>query len=166
MNMQQQVAEVRARHFAYPPAEPGLLQAAQERGVPACLLEFHAICDGALIGPGDDFLSPAGQWFRFRIPSLADLQTTQEYGFIQDDSPLYTASAAWWQMLDYGDSNWLAIDATSNGQGRILDVCHESAGDPGWQEIVARSFQELIDRLLAEPDTFWFGDGFQSLGSV
>ena len=157
---------IRSRHFAFPPAESAALRAGAERGVPSSLLEFYVLCDGALIADGEDFRAPDGRRFRLRIPRLGDLKTVQEYGFIMDDSPLYDASAHWWQVLDYGDSNWLALDATQEGHGRILDIFHETAGVVGHHAVVAESLSEMLKLALAKPGVYWLADGFESLQYV
>lgn len=160
------VRSIRESHFAFPPATDNQLNSARTRGVPEELLAFYALCDGALIGAGNDFPSPIGRRFRLSIPRLADLQTTQSCGYIHDRAPLYQESANWWQIVDYCDGNYLAFDASPHANGRIIDVFHETVGEPGWHTIVASSMSDLLARLLEHKGVYWFDDRFQSLGSI
>lgn len=164
--LSQLVEQLRQDHFVRPPVNSEQLEAARLRGVPNELIELYAFCDGALLGEGEDFLAPDGKRYRLCIPRLAEIQTVQSVGFVMDGDPLYTASADWWQLVDYGDSNCLACDATSSGGGQILDVFHETAGESGAHDVVARSVSDLLYRFLENPDTFWLRDSFQSLGTV
>jgi hypothetical protein len=134
--------------------------------VPAALLDFYGLCDGAQIVDGQDFSAPDGRRFRLAIPRLSELQTVQKSGFLLDNSPLYRASAQWWQVLDYGDSNWLALDATQEGDGRILDIFHETAGEVGRHSIVAQSFSEMLERVIGKPGVYWLADDFEEYGFV
>ena len=164
--MLQLVETIRSRYFAFPPAEIVALRDTAERGVPPALLDFYALCDGALIADGQDFSAPDGRRFRLAVPRLRKLQTVQECGFILDDSPLYCASAHWWQVLDYGDSNWLALDATQEGHGRILDIFHETVGTVEYHSVVADSFSEMLERVLAKPGVYWLAEDFEPNGYV
>ena len=166
-SLQVSVERIRENHFAFPPATQDELDAARARGVPNELLAFYALCDGAFIGDGDDFADPNGRRFRLMIPRLKHLITTQSYGYIFDDSPLFEQTSKWWQNVDYGDSNWLAFDGSSDFNAKkIIDVFHETVGEPGSHEIVADSMSDLLDRLLQRNDVYWFDDDFHSLGSI
>ena len=157
---------IRSQHFAFPAASDSVLQSAGCRNVPSVLLDFYSACDGALIGEGDDFTAPDGRRFRLAIPRLRDLQTVQECGYIPNDSPLFAESSMWWQVLDYGDGNCLAFDATPEGKGRILDTCHESVGTVGSHDVVATSLTDMLERVLAKGGVYWFDDDFTALGVV
>jgi hypothetical protein len=160
------VARIREDHFAFPPANKSNLDAACKRNIPEALLDFYRLCDGAFIGDGDDFGDTKGRRYRLRIPPLAKLATTQSYGYIFDDSPFYETSAQWWQIVDYGDANWLAFDASSQSGSAIIDLFHETVGEPGTHEIVADSMTDLLDRLLRRDGVYWFDDDFKSLGTI
>lgn len=160
------VERIREVHFAFPPANENEIDSARKRSVPEELLNFFRLCDGAFIGNGDDFGDPKGRRYRLMIPQLKDLGTVQSSGFIFDDSPLYEASAKWWQIVDYGDANWLAFDASSDSNSCIIDVFHETVGERHSHEIVANSMAELLDRLLRHEGVYWFDEEFQSLGSI
>ena len=109
--LSQLVDRIRDAYHASDPASDTDLAAARDRGVPESLLDFYSLADGALLGNGDDFPDPFGNRYRFLIPPLVELQTTQQYGYVFDDAPYYDNTARWWQILDYCDANWLALDA-------------------------------------------------------
>lgn len=160
-SLSQLVERIRSVYFAFEPASDGDLENAAMRGVPESLLDFYRLADGALLGDGDDFPSPAGERYRLQIPCLAALQTTQQYGYVFDDAPYYANTASWWQIVDYGDANWLAFDATPDGDGRILDVFHETVGYDDEHEVVALGLTELLHRILDQGGDYWLAEGFQ-----
>lgn len=164
--LQDAVDRLREKYFAFPSADQNVIDDGRFRGVPEELLAFYALCDGAFIGDGDDFPDPSGRRYRLMIPRLADLQTTQACGYISDESPLYDQSAGWWQIVDYGDGNWLAFDGSPDPNSRIIDIFHEPVGEPGWHDIVASSMPDLLDRLLERGGVYWFDDDFKPLGKI
>jgi SMI1 / KNR4 family (SUKH-1) len=157
---------IRRQQFAFDPADEATLACAVQRRVPATLIEFYRFCDGALIGAGDDFMSPDGRRFRLAIPRLAKIQTVQECGYISETAALFTNSGQWWQVLDYGDGNWLALDDTPTGSGQILDVFHETAGELGRQEIVAKSFLDMLALVTESDSIYWLDKHFVGFGYV
>ena len=165
-NLKSYVAAIREKHFAFPPANAVELKSASERGVPEKLLEFYQLCDGAFLGEGNEFEDPTGRRHRLKIPRLAILSTTASYGFITNDSSMYEQSTQWWQIVDYGDSNWLAYNESAEFEGKIIDVFHETVGEPGSHHIVAESIADLLDLLLRRNGVYWFHDEFQALGST
>ena len=165
-NIENSVQRIRNAYFAFAAATPGDLAAARVRGVPDALLEFYALCDGAFIGDGNDFRDPNGRRYRLLVPRVADLQTVQSFRYISDDSPLFEKSAQWWQIVDYGDANWLAYDGTPDGGGRVIDIFHETVGEPDSHKIVASSLNDLLDRLVKRGGVYWLGADLESLGWV
>ena len=156
------VDRIRSTYYAFSPASDADVSAALDRGVPDALLDFYRLADGALLGDGDDFPAPTGERYRLLVPRIAEVETTQQYGFVDDDAPYYGHSENWWQFIDYGDSNWLAFDATPDGDGRILDVFHETVGYDDEHDVVALNLPELFLQILDRGDVFWFDDDFQA----
>ena len=165
-SIQSLVNQIQREHFVFPPVGDSALNEANRRGIPNDLIEFYSFCDGALIGEGSDFPDLNGQRYRLRIPSLSSLQSVQSYGYIDDSSPLYDASAQWWQFVDYGDANWLIYDATPNANGRVIDGFHETVGQINSHLIVASSLPDLLQRLIANRGVYWLGSEFKPLGIV
>ena len=156
------VDRIRDMYYAFDPASDADIASAMERGVPEGLLDFYRLADGALLGDGDDFPDPTGKRYRLLFPRLADLHTTQQYGYVFDDAPYFTNTASWWQIIDYCDANWLAFDATTDGNGRILDVFHETVGFDDEHDVVALNLSELLRQILDQGDLFWYDDDFQA----
>lgn len=70
-------------------------------------------------------------------------------------------------ILNYKfDAVALAFDASANSGSRIINVFHETVGEPGSHEIVANSMADLLERLLRRDGVYWFDDDFQSLGTI
>lgn len=166
LSLESAVRQVREKHYAFPPAAESALNAARARDVPEELLAFYSLCDGALIGTGDDFPGPDGRRFRLRIPRLAELETTQACGYISADSPLFQHSAKWWQVVDYGDGNYLAFDASADSGGRIIDIFHGTAGEPDYHAIIASSLSNLLEGLLRHGEVYWLDEDFPKLGYI
>jgi len=166
LSLDELVQRIRDKQFGFPPAAHDEVCRAKRRGVPNGLLDFYVLCDGAYIGQGDDCSAPDGRRYRFEIPRLCDIQTVQSYGFISVGAPLYAQSAQWWQIVDYGDGNWLAFDGAPATNGRIIDIFHETVGDPVYHGIVAASLNDLLERLLTCEGVYWLADGFESLGQI
>jgi hypothetical protein len=160
------VARIRQEYYAWPPAIDSELDIARRRGVPEALLKFYSLCNGAFIAKGTDFPGPDRRRYRFSIPPLRDLTCAQDEGYISESQPLFDSSADWWQLVDYGDGNWLAVDATPAGNGRIIDLFHETVGEVGEQAIVATSIVDLLTRLLDAMEVYWLDESFEDLGSI
>ena len=151
------VDEIRKTQFAFSPAPEAELQAAIENGIPYDLVSVYRFANGMLLGEGDYFSAPDDRAFRLRFPPIQELQTVQSYGYVHDDAPLYDLTADWWQIIDYGDANWLAFDA-NDAHGRILDAFHEEVGYDQCHAIVAESIPDLLERLLRFNGADWFGN--------
>lgn len=166
MTLNNIIGRIGEKYFVYPPAKSNDLNFAFSRGIPEELCSLYELCDGAFIGKGNDFTSPDGLGYRLKIPRLAELQTTQSFGYISQDSPLYNQSKKWWQIVDYCDANWLAYDACLGSNGRILDLFHETVGEQESHDIVAYSLVDLLTRLCDHDGIYWFDEDFKSLGQV
>ena len=141
------VTRLRATYYVAEPASTDTLSLAASKGIPEALIAFYRLCNGAYVGDGDDFRDPNGKEYRLRIPPLDQLKSVQQQGYISDDSPFYDASSNWWQIVDYCDANWLAYDGADD-HGRIIDIFHETAGQPGYHSVVAKSLADLLDLSL------------------
>lgn len=162
-SIEDSVARIQQVWYAFPPAGDQQVSRAYQRGIPDELIEFYRLSDGALLGHGRDFTGPDGRSFRLKIPPLESIETTRENGYVAVDSPLFERAGDWWQVVDYGDANWLAYDGPS---GQVIDIWHETAGEPGNHSIVAASFGDLLRRLLEHGSPFWFREDFEPLGTV
>ncbi len=143
--------------FVAGPADDRALEAAQLRGVPACLLDFYRIANGLFAVEGDDFPCPDGLRYRFQIVPVQCLKTVAEYGFAPQDSPLFNCLKRWWQFFDCGDSNWVGITDVDDGC-RIVDLFHETVGDPGSHAVIAHSLPEFLEKFAALKEMYWLSE--------
>jgi len=161
------VQEIRASFYAYPGANVADLDTARLNGVPSVLLQFYKECDGCFIGSGEEVAAPDGKTYQLRISRLSEIQTTQKYGYVEKDAPLYDMTNLWWQVIEIGDANWLAFDASKEGFGRIIDVPHEEVGYEECHAVIAETFMELLQQLIKYDGQDWFGiDEWQEIDRV
>jgi hypothetical protein len=83
-------------------------------------------------------------------------------------------SVNWYKFCDVGEGNCVAFDADSIHEDKcnIIDVFHETAGEPGYSEIIAKSFSEFLECALDAGDClYWlrwrfkgYGDAFDKKG--
>ena len=76
--------------------------------------------------------------------------------------------AHWFAVAYVGDVNYLSIDLHPSNFGLCYDSFHETFALPGYVKVVARSFSDLLVRLLGhtEDSTYWLQDGFEDLGEA
>jgi hypothetical protein len=74
----------------------------------------------------------------------------------------------WFALADVQDGNYLAIDLNPRFHGHCYDAFHETFAMPGYVAIVASSFTDLLERLLAAEGrcSYWLEDDFQNLGEA
>lgn len=162
MDLADIVSHIAAADFTYPPASAEDLTAARSRGIPDSLLDLFRLADGLYVIPGEDFLAPNGQGFRFKIPRLREIETVAEAGFFPSRSSMARSLSGWWQFLDYGDGNWVGM-TDSEDRGRIVDLFHETIGMPGYHAVIANSLEEFLELLLERQSVYWLGEEFRKL---
>ena len=66
------------------------------------------------------------------------------------------------------DGNYVAIDLNPEHAGLCYDAFHETFAMPGYVNVVASSFSDLLCRLLdhKEDSTYWLQEGFVPLGEA
>lgn len=74
----------------------------------------------------------------------------------------------WFALADVQDGNYIAIDLNPRFCGHCYDAFHETFAMPGYVAIVASSFTNLLERLLAAEGrcSYWLQDDFQQLGEA
>ena len=74
----------------------------------------------------------------------------------------------WFAMADVSDGNFIAIDLHPGHCGMCYDCFHETFMWPGCVNIIARSFTDLLRRLLRHTDDsdYWTEEGFEPLGEA
>ena len=74
----------------------------------------------------------------------------------------------WFAIADVRDGNYIAIDLDTEHFGLCYDAFHETFAMPGYVNVIASSFSDLLRRLLnhKEDSTYWLQEGFVSLGEA
>ncbi|MDX1944353.1 MAG: SMI1/KNR4 family protein [Pirellulaceae bacterium] len=74
---------------------------------------------------------------------------------------------SWYALADVRDGNFLAIDLLPTQLGRVYDCFHETYGEPGYCNVIALSFTELLNRLAdAEGQPYWLDEDFGGYGDA
>jgi hypothetical protein len=159
MTLEEIVEIIRNRHFTNPPARPDQVEEARSRGIAEPLLDLFRLADGAYVGDGDDFRAPGEKRFRFRfrIPRLAELKSAADFGYGSEESPMRERLKSWWPFLDYGDGNFLGMTDAADGF-RIVDLFHETVGEPGSHAVIAPTLEHLLSELLRYGEVYWLDD--------
>lgn len=97
------------------------------------------------------------------MPPLAELQTVAQEGYAPDDSSMLDQLREWWGFLDCGDGDWIALTGPAEGF-RVVDVFHETAGQPGYHKIVSPDLLTFFNALLDRGEVFWLDEDFVGLG--
>jgi hypothetical protein len=81
--------------------------------------------------------------------------------------PFEAGPFPWWLAIaEVGIGNYLALDVSPQHAGLCYDAFRETFARPGYANVIAGSFTDLLNRLLAHHDdsTYWLRDDFQPLG--
>ena len=144
--------------FVAPPT--GLPLSAPGHVIPNDVLEFYRLAGGASLFERSDypfFIVPPEQV----RPANQVLQLDSGDGDISD---------SWYVIADTGDgsSDYLTIDCNPTRLGRCYDSFHETHALVGDTPIIARSFTELLERLLDNRGSrpYWLRDDFEGMGDA
>ena len=81
--------------------------------------------------------------------------------------PFASGPFQWWfAIVEVGDRNYIAIDLSPEHLGLCYDAFRETFARPGYMNVIAGSFSDLLGRLLAHKvdTTYWLQEDFQPLG--
>lgn len=74
---------------------------------------------------------------------------------------------SWYAVAHVRDGNFLGIDLAPARLGRCYDCFHETYGEPGYCNVIALSFTELLHRLAEAGDkAFWLDEQFHGYGDA
>ena len=126
--------------------------------IPDDVLAFYRVAGGASLFPGSDYeynILPPGEV----RPANAVMKIDSGEGDISD---------AWYVIADDRGGDYLSIDFDPTRLGRCYDSFHETHGMVGDTPIIARSFSELLERLLENRGSYpyWLRDDFQPIGDA
>ena len=134
-----------------PALEPGHV-------LPRDMASFYDLCGGADLFEG----APYG----VRMSSPSDLRPSNPVivGQQVDDD----ISATWYIAASGGGGEFISIDLHPDRLGRCYDSFREVHGVPGSCAIIAQSFTDLIERLIASKGShwYWLDPEFESLGDA
>lgn len=162
------VAEIQARHFAYPPADAAGLDRIRALGLPEDALRFYGLCDGAWLHEATEAggLGKKGdRWWQWHVIPSRELVFYPETGWIIADSPLLPHQRYWVPVVDVADGNYLSITTESGRVGEVIDCFHETLDVPGSNNIVALSFTEMLESLLSNRECFWLQEDRRRYGA-
>ena len=136
----------------------GVPAVASEHRIPDDVLEFYRVAGGAALFPGSnyDYSIVGPEEVR---PANRVLRLDPEEGDI---------SEAWYIIAVDSGGEYLTIDLDSTRLGKCYDSFHETHGLVGSMPIVARSFTELLQRLLDNRGDYpyWLRDDFTGMGDA
>ena len=144
-------------HRKRDPASPSELEQLKAMGMPDDVIYFYSKSNGALIHPSDsDYdISNNGSHWLWEILAVCDIRSIADSGWSHADSPLHQRHAKWFQIIDVQNGDYLSIALDSAHPGEILDTFHETLNMVGYNHIIAKSFSELVSRLLDSRDACW-----------
>lgn len=128
--------------------------------LPPDLRQFYELCGGCVIYGRRIRPAPA------RIVGPQELQRIDLT--ICGDTISPGPFQFWFAIADVADGNYIAIDLHPHHRGKCYDCFHETFTIPGYVNIIASSFADLLSRLLrhTEDSSFWLEDDFQALGEA
>ncbi|MGE5720387.1 MAG: SMI1/KNR4 family protein [Nocardioidaceae bacterium] len=134
----------------------GLPRVAPGHELPEDLLAFYQAAGGLRLEQA------GGAWTRVLGP--AELLPSNPLIVGEQVSDDITASWYLIALTDNGD--YLSIDLDPERLGRSYDSHHEIHGLAGECPVIALSFSELVERLLAARAAYWTEESFQSYGDA
>jgi hypothetical protein len=81
--------------------------------------------------------------------------------------PFASGPFTWWfAIVEVGDRSYIAIDLSPEHLGLCYDAYRDTFARPGYMNVIASSFSDLLNRLLAhrEDSTYWLQEEFKPLG--
>jgi hypothetical protein len=159
-------ARIRAKHFAHPPASASRLKRLGRLKLPPDVHRFYELTDGAYLHATPQtggFTAAPGSWWKWKVLPSRDLTPIAELSYMSMRD-LYRESHSWITVVDVQDGDYLAINTLRGHAGEILDCFHETVGAAGQTSIVAESFTEMLDKMLAGSRPFWLSKQHRALG--
>jgi antitoxin YokJ len=134
-----------------PSVDPGL-------ALPPDLETFYASCGGAHLFTG----------LPFEIQISSPIEFVSSNPVIVGRRIFDDISDSWYIVAHGGAGEFLSIDLHPDRLGICYDSFHEVHGVPGSCAVVARSFTDLVDRLLRAHGGhwYWLDRDFVSLGDA
>ncbi len=126
--------------------------------LPDDLKTFYEVCGGLILYRGGPYTSV------FVSPN----RVVPANPVIVGEAVETDISASWHILVDDTNGDYLTIDLSPERLGRCYDSFYDRHGVPGSCAIIARSFSELLERLIDNRGEhwYWLRSGFKSLGDA
>jgi len=126
--------------------------------VPSDLAEFYDLCGGIHLFRSAPFSAAIVE------PSRCVLANPIIVGERADED----LSSSWYIIVDDGNGDFLTIDLAPARLGRCYDSFFDRHGVPGSCPVIARSFTELLQKLIENGGQhwYWLEDGFAGFGDA
>ena len=136
----------------------GLPDVPQPHALPDDLRQFYSLCGGLSLLEGAEY--PA---FISRPKELVPANPVIIGEQVNDDM-----SASWYIIANDGSGEYLTIDLDPARLGRCYDSFSDRHGVAGSCPIIATSFTDLLERLVANQGRhwYWLEPDFRSLGDA
>ena len=121
-------------------------------GLPDDAVQFYALTDGACLHEESEsggWQREDNRWWKWVVIPSHRLVSLPNIGYDLHDSPLIAHQRHWVPVADVMDGNYLAISTEPGHVGEVIDCFHETLHMPEYNSIVARSFTEMLESLLA-----------------
>lgn len=135
----------------FPPQ--GVPRPQPEEALPADLQRFYELCAGMSLFPDSDY--PA------RIVGPDELVQTnrlllpgQEEGALQD--PSMERTWHWYAVVSDEKGDYISIDLSPRRLGQCYDSARDTYAIRGQSPIIARTFTDLLKRLVANRGEYWY----------
>ncbi|MEZ5977716.1 MAG: SMI1/KNR4 family protein [Planctomycetota bacterium] len=146
------LAQVRAEWTLGGKTDPAALAAARQRyRLPSGLVAFYEVV-------GD------GGWAIEYESGVQPLERLRPPAFLPPGTKLN-----WLDFYDVADGNCVGLDMDSvrGDSCTVIDVFHETAGEPGYSMVIALSFTEFLERMLAAGGrNYWLEESFNGYGDA
>lgn len=125
--------------------------------LPADVEEFYRLCGGATLYQGADYsidIVPPDNFVRAN-PIIVGVDGEDDISFD-------------WFIVARTGEQYITIDLNESRRGRCYDSFWDLHGVAGVCQVVATSFESLLEQLVNGRGAYWYWlqDGFQSLGDA
>ncbi len=126
--------------------------------LPADVRAFYERAGGAVLFSGRVVAGP------LRILGPSEVQRIDQ---VIIGEPFASGPFAWWfAIVEVPDRSYISIDLSPGHHGLCYDAFRETFARPGYMNVIASSFSDLLGRLLAhkKDSTYWLQEDFKPLG--
>lgn len=158
MSMKRLIQAIQARPDCAVYPATGLPKVAARHALPPDLREFYELCGGAALFANGSYTA------NIVPPDEMVLANPVIVGEVCEED----ISAEWYIIANDGNGDYLTIDLHHQRLGTCYDSFWDSHGVVGECAVIARSFTDLLERLLKNNGQhwYWLRDDFVSMGDA